>query len=75
MDCVGRKFLMVPILCFFQYPDFVQDTALARQLYWHKESEERRKLLMPFFWNVLAAKGQLYGNREKQEQGECKEHL
>jgi hypothetical protein len=45
---------------------FVKDTALARQLYWHSETEERRKLLMPFFWKVLAAEGQLYGNRKKQ---------
>ncbi|HEY1869434.1 MAG TPA: alkaline phosphatase family protein, partial [Chitinophagaceae bacterium] len=25
--------------------------------------EERRKKLMPFFWNVIAKKGQVYGNR------------
>ncbi len=47
-------------------PRFVQDTALAQQLYWDASVEERRKKLMPFFWNVLAAKGQLYGNRKKE---------
>ena len=26
-------------------------------------SEERRKLLMPFFWNTIAKQGQVYGNR------------
>jgi Type I phosphodiesterase / nucleotide pyrophosphatase len=44
-------------------PKFVRDTALLRQLYWDEEVEKRRAMLMPFFWNVIAAKGQLYGNR------------
>jgi hypothetical protein len=26
--------------------------------------DERRRKLMPFFWNVIAAEGQLYGNRK-----------
>ncbi|WP_121357604.1 alkaline phosphatase family protein [Flavisolibacter nicotianae] len=42
---------------------FVQDTALSCQLYWDPSPEERRKRLMPFFWNVIAKQGQLYGNR------------
>lgn len=46
-------------------PRFVTDTSLARQLYWDLSLESRRKKLMPFFWTVLAAKGQLYGNRQK----------
>jgi hypothetical protein len=32
-------------------------------MYWSPDAEERRKKLMPFFWNVLAKKGQVYGNR------------
>lgn len=44
-------------------PDYVQDTSLMRQIYWDSSPEERRKRLMPFFWNVIARKGQLYGNR------------
>ena len=31
--------------------------------YWKATSGERRKTLMPFFWNAIAQKGQLYGNR------------
>lgn len=31
--------------------------------YWHADVAERRKKLLPFFWKVLAVKGQLYGNR------------
>lgn len=45
---------------------FVKDTALARQLWWHPSPTERRKKLLPFFWNVMAQQGQLYGNRQKQ---------
>ena len=30
-----------------------------------KTLEERRKKLMPFFWNTIAKQGQIYGNRTK----------
>ena len=39
------------------------DSAGIYKQYWADSPEERRKKLMPFFWNVIAAKGQLYGNR------------
>jgi hypothetical protein len=42
---------------------YVQDTAVIKDLYWSDNTTERRKRLMPFFWNVIAKKGQLYGNR------------
>ncbi len=42
---------------------YVQDTALIRQQYWSDDLTERRKKLLPFFWNVIAAKGRLSGNR------------
>ncbi len=42
---------------------FVKDTTLMRQLYWSSNQEERRKKLLPFFWNVIAEKGRLSGNR------------
>src|SRR5690606_25957049 len=38
------------------------DTALTKALYWANSQQERRRKLMPFFWNVLARQGQLYGN-------------
>ncbi|MES2775846.1 MAG: alkaline phosphatase family protein [Bacteroidota bacterium] len=44
-------------------PRYVSDTALLQQLYWDNDTASRRSLLMPFFWNVIAKKGQLYGNR------------
>jgi len=34
-----------------------------RQLYMNADPSVRRQRLMPFFWNVIAEKGQLYGNR------------
>ena len=44
-------------------PDFVSDTSLTKEMYWDSTAELRRRKLMPFFWNVIAEKGQLYGNR------------
>ncbi|TZF83175.1 LTA synthase family protein [Pedobacter sp. BS3] len=35
----------------------------VKDKYWRNTPEERRKVLMPFFWSTIAAKGQLYGNR------------
>jgi hypothetical protein len=43
--------------------EYVRDTALTRQLYGDSTAELRRRRLMPFFWTVIAEKGQLYGNR------------
>jgi hypothetical protein len=42
---------------------FVGDTAAAKKMYWLPKAEQRREQLMPFFWNVIAKQGQLYGNR------------
>jgi hypothetical protein len=44
--------------------EYVKDTALIKGLYWTGDASERRKKLMPFLWNVIAEKGQLYGNRQ-----------
>ena len=35
-----------------------------RRNFGESDLNERRKALLPFFWNTLATKGQLYGNRE-----------
>ena len=40
------------------------DTATLKSLYWAETKEERRKRLMPFLWNVIAARGELLGNRD-----------
>jgi len=44
-------------------PEFVRDTLLTKQMFWDETTELRRQKLMPFFWNVIARQGQLYGNR------------
>jgi hypothetical protein len=43
--------------------EYTPDAATMKMLYWSPGAEGRRKKLLPFFWNVVAAKGQLYGNR------------
>lgn len=45
-------------------PGLNTDTSIAKALYWDDSPEERREKLMPFFWNVLAKHGELYGNRK-----------
>lgn len=42
---------------------YTPDAETIKAMYWSANTENRRKKLMPFFWNVIAAKGQLYGNR------------
>ena len=42
---------------------YTPDTSTMKMMYWATTPEERRKKLMPFFWNVLASKGRVYGNR------------
>jgi hypothetical protein len=36
----------------------------VKSKYWREELLERRKALLPFFWNTIASQGQLYGNRD-----------
>lgn len=42
---------------------YVKDTTALQELFADKTPEKRRKKLLPFFWNTIAEKGQLYGNR------------
>ena len=44
-------------------PSYSGDTALTKMMFWANSKEERRAKLMPFFWNIVAKKGSLYGNR------------
>lgn len=45
--------------------EYTSDTATMKMLYWSESAKERRQKLMPFLWNILAKKGQLYGNRQE----------
>lgn len=40
------------------------DHALVKK-YWRDDPEERREILLPFIWSVVAKEGQLYGNQNK----------
>lgn len=40
------------------------DSAYIFERYWSHDETERRKKLMPFFWNTIVNHGQLYGNRK-----------
>jgi hypothetical protein len=42
---------------------FTPDKTTLKTIYWASTPEERRKKLMPFFWNVVGKEGQVYGNR------------
>jgi hypothetical protein len=45
--------------------EYVRDTASLKKEYGLDAPEERRKKLLPFFWNTIQSQGQLYGNRWK----------
>ena len=40
------------------------DSSYIFKNYWSNNENERRKKLMPFFWNTISNHGQLYGNRK-----------
>src|SRR5688500_4955007 len=48
---------------FMRQQKYLKDEKI-KEKFWRSDLNERRKALLPFFWNTLAAKGQLYGNRE-----------
>ncbi|MGC4037622.1 MAG: alkaline phosphatase family protein [Chitinophagaceae bacterium] len=44
--------------------NYTPDAATVKSMYWTDEGvNERRRKLLPFFWNVIAPHGQLLGNR------------
>lgn len=43
--------------------EFVAEPDALRQRFWDDDPQKRRRMLMPFFWTVVAGEGQLYGNR------------
>src|SRR5438874_9772662 len=43
----------------------VKELEPLRRAYWRESVRERRKALMPFVWNMIAGRGQIYGNRER----------
>lgn len=43
---------------------FTKDSADMAKKFWHADANERRKKLFPFLWSVVEKQGQLYGNRQ-----------
>ncbi len=46
-----------------RHASYVSDTTALMAAYWRGDPHMRRQTLMPFFWDVIASEGQLYGNR------------
>ena len=44
---------------------FASDKGGITKKFWAPTARERRKMLLPFFWDVIAQKGQLYGDRDE----------
>src|SRR5688572_27461355 len=43
----------------------VKDVETLRKNFWRDTPEQRRRMLLPFVWSEIGAKGQIYGNRPK----------
>ncbi|HWB63961.1 MAG TPA: alkaline phosphatase family protein [Chitinophagales bacterium] len=43
---------------------YTKDMPEVKAKYWDNDPIKRREKLMPFFWNVIAKQGQLYGNKK-----------
>ncbi len=50
--------------------EYVKDDH-AVNLFWNSSQSKRRQMLMPFFWNTIGVEGQLYGNRQYNNQVNC----
>jgi hypothetical protein len=45
--------------------ELVGSTGESKKKYWNDDLMTRRRLLMPFLWETISVKGQIYGNRIK----------
>jgi membrane-anchored protein YejM (alkaline phosphatase superfamily) len=43
--------------------NFTRDFESTSKIFWNDDLNQRRKILFPFLWNVVAQNGQLHGNR------------
>lgn len=44
----------------------VKNVAATKKKYWRESAEERRKTLLPFFWETIATRGQVFGDAKRQ---------
>jgi hypothetical protein len=45
------------------HEDYVRNSEMLLRDFWEEDPDARKKILMPFFWSVIAEQGQLYGHR------------
>jgi Type I phosphodiesterase / nucleotide pyrophosphatase len=50
---------------------YIKNYQTTSDRFWGSSPDERRKKLMPFFWDTIASQGQLYGNRLYGNQVNC----
>jgi hypothetical protein len=55
--------------------EYVKDPLGLKGQFWAETGEQRRELLTPFFWKVIAKEGQLYGNRNFGNNVNCTNHM
>jgi hypothetical protein len=53
----------------------VKNEAELKKTYWRASEEERREVLMPFVWQVIAKQGQIFGNRDKGSDAYVTNHM
>jgi hypothetical protein len=54
-----------PELLNSKYGGIWEDPDKLRREFWSNEVSERRKMLLPFLWRVVAKQGQIFGNQNK----------
>jgi hypothetical protein len=54
---------------------YADDVVGLRSLFWRETPDERRNVLMPFFWNTIGKHGQLYGNRKYSNNVNCSNQM
>ena len=53
----------------------VKNEAALKKTYWRGTADERREILMPFVWQVIAKQGQIFGNRDKGSDAYVTNHM
>lgn len=53
----------------------VKNEADLKKAYWRNSADERREVLMPFVWQVIAKQGQIFGNRDKGSDAYVTNHM
>ncbi len=55
--------------------EYVDDTTALKAEFWAETPEARREKLLPFFWSTMAKEGQLLGNRQYGNKGNCSNQM